>query len=871
MARNVVFDFRKGSGANTEIMFGEVSMTPTMMHSVGTSAVIPAPTTADLVNGKATMPNVAPSPDPVAGQVEWAYKVSVTSRHGKKFEWLVGVPDDISDINFIALPRYYETKPPLFGQGPQGVPGTAATVAVGSTTSGPTPAVTNTGTSTDAVLNFTLARGDKGDKGDGVAFETKLFSDSPATYANGTTYVNGSIAAGWPVDFLTVTTNKQSWGRTVQWLVNDTKSYVAFRTDQSGSWTSLQQMPSNSLATPLLNGLMPALDKAKLDGMTPAANSKTFAALASTYQTGFSVLQVRAADGWPLATTGTVVTQKNATGNGAVSQWLYAVEGGAPRYRVTNATGSWLPFSTVATEEYVESRQGYVTPEEFGATGSGAGNDGPAINAAIAAAGGRSVYLRSGATYRTTQSIVNAGNDVVLTSDGQATILSPSQAFTVLDYRSDSSPIVKTLQSSQTIGGKAWALNNTVGVEVGMLATVKSSQSWYYDPRPESTDGRKSELHKVISVEGNIVSFEDLANDGYDTGVETVEVSFVTPIKVSLSNITVKATLPPYASSTPSCTGIVLTDAVDVSTSNVSVERSAYAGVRLFGCYGSQMQGGHVTESNYVSTGYGVQTYGCAKTLISQMFFAGCRRGVDFSGGNIISRYSVVESCINLGGGRESTGRYYGWKPDGLVDVQNYGFGSHGTSDYATYRNNLTSYMHMPYSLRGGNEAVENNRHVGRTRNGFISLITGANFTARGNSLVAGYEGKNTTAYDGSSSIPNRRADYFIRVFAEYDTSSLMNINITDNVAQVHDTFAMFDSGKLPSGPTIIMGNSCVFQGAGVFLRHNGPLTAGVFRWTVGPNSVNRTSGTSTDISMTENINLSGAKVLTYTTSGPTT
>lgn len=166
MARTINFEFRKGSGAPVEIMFGEVTLTPTLMHSVGTSAVIPAPTKADLVDGKASMPNVAPTPAPVAGQVEWAYKVVVKDRHGKHYEWLVGVPDALPAINFVALPRYYETKPPLYGEGPPGPAGTAATFAVGTVTSGPTPAITNSGTSTNAVLNFTLAKGDKGDKGD---------------------------------------------------------------------------------------------------------------------------------------------------------------------------------------------------------------------------------------------------------------------------------------------------------------------------------------------------------------------------------------------------------------------------------------------------------------------------------------------------------------------------------------------------------------------------------------------------------------------------------------------------------------------------------------------------------------------------------
>ena len=51
-------------------------------------------------------------------------------------------------------------------QGPQGETGQAATIGIGSVTSGVTPSVTNGGTSQNAILNFVLPKGDKGDKGD---------------------------------------------------------------------------------------------------------------------------------------------------------------------------------------------------------------------------------------------------------------------------------------------------------------------------------------------------------------------------------------------------------------------------------------------------------------------------------------------------------------------------------------------------------------------------------------------------------------------------------------------------------------------------------------------------------------------------------
>lgn len=49
--------------------------------------------------------------------------------------------------------------------GPVGPQGRTSTIQVGTVTSGPTPAVLNVGTNTDAIFNFTLAKGDTGDQG----------------------------------------------------------------------------------------------------------------------------------------------------------------------------------------------------------------------------------------------------------------------------------------------------------------------------------------------------------------------------------------------------------------------------------------------------------------------------------------------------------------------------------------------------------------------------------------------------------------------------------------------------------------------------------------------------------------------------------
>lgn len=165
---NVHFSFRRGAGDVPEILYGKVEIKPTLAFARGTSLVLPAPTTLDLVNGEATANNVYPTPAPVAGQVEWAYRVKAIDTRGQSFEWMVGVPDSTGTVEFTSLPRYFETKPPLFGKGEKGDPGEAATIQIGTTSSGTTPSVTNSGTNQAAILNFVLPKGDKGDRGDGV-------------------------------------------------------------------------------------------------------------------------------------------------------------------------------------------------------------------------------------------------------------------------------------------------------------------------------------------------------------------------------------------------------------------------------------------------------------------------------------------------------------------------------------------------------------------------------------------------------------------------------------------------------------------------------------------------------------------------------
>ena len=74
-------------------------------------------------------------------------------------------------------------------QGEQGVPGTAATISAGnaySVPTGTTPSVVNTGTASNAVFDFYIPKGEKGDTGTAPIIMTTVDPGEGAPLAEGT-------------------------------------------------------------------------------------------------------------------------------------------------------------------------------------------------------------------------------------------------------------------------------------------------------------------------------------------------------------------------------------------------------------------------------------------------------------------------------------------------------------------------------------------------------------------------------------------------------------------------------------------------------------------------------------------------------------
>lgn len=518
-----------------------------------------------------------------------------------------------------------------------------------------------------------------------------------------------------------------------------------------------------------------------------------------------------------------------------------------------------------------------VPVERFGAVGDGVADDYTAIDSAMTYAETvkGTVVFKEHKTYRISKTLSRIGKNVSLKcyGGGQATIFQNGQNFTMLKVEANPRAKETFLAVSHTINTNGWLLANTEGVIPGMYMEVMSSKSWYYDPRPESTDSRKSELHRVERVEGSYVFTADYANDGYDVSTESVSVRFYNPISVDIENINFKAVKPSYGANAQTVTGINISTA-NTHLINVSTDSTTYCGVFLERCYKPFVEGGVSRDSNYVTTGYGIQTYGCSYPLIVGRHGYGLRRLVDFSGANVVTIYGKAKDCVNHGGGRQSDGKYYGWGPNNSVGIQNFGFGSHGSADHSTYESCETHNIQIPYSLRGNDERIINAVHYGRTRSGLINLSSGSNLTVDGFTArsTTGGTNKDSSIYDGGGNINTRRADYFIRVLPQYDTVNSV-IQLKGVHVEVQDRFINISDGAIPKGymnissSTVLFGTSSAAEECALLWHEGLHSMGGGFRWSIGGVRYQRVGGTGAVV-LAKNLDLTGTFTMNYSVFG---
>lgn len=455
----------------------------------------------------------------------------------------------------------------------------------------------------------------------------------------------------------------------------------------------------------------------------------------------------------------------------------------------------------------------YLSPgtpvSEYGAVGDGVTDDAPAIRAAVTAAAGAPVLFEPGATYLVGTALDFTGVDVDFRCYGAepATLYHNGQSFTPLTISGTSGVATTTATGDLSAGTFFVPVASTAGFAAGQTVTVVSDKLWYHDNRSAVY---KSELNVVARVETGRLLLEDPLNDGYPVATETVTVTGHNPVRVNLENLTVRLVSPPTGArgTTPAKTGIRVRYAWAPTLRDVSVENAAAAGIGIDYSWRPTITGGHVHTANDYNTGYGVSVNACTHTRVTGAKFWECRRGVDITGGPVICRDSLIENCINYGGGANSEGTDYGYYQDGdgyRADPQ-YGFGTHGGADWTTYRGNIAACGYAGFSCRGRNEVVDDNLILGRQYDGAVVASFGSNLTLTRNRVMSGVEGggKEKVAFQTGATYGSRLPTSLLYIWETYEGEAEGHLILRDNDVFVQECLLRLKAGMVPQHVSIL-------------------------------------------------------------------
>lgn len=558
------------------------------------------------------------------------------------------------------------------------------------------------------------------------------------------------------------------------------------------------------------NVLDEVIDNAMLIWQAPVAN---FAALATAYpnpQNGFAVQTLD--DGRVYRFDGV--------------NWMYILtesSSAALSAEIETARG---PFGNL--EARMIAQEYYVTPERFGATGNGTTDDRTALVNAIgfAIANNRPLALRGGRRYRVSSQILITGNlEIVGLGNRKAVIFSDSQTFVPLRVQGQLKGST-TVSQNITVNDNHVTVANGANINAGDLILVKSSRSWFYDPRPESTDARVSQLHLVDGREGNVLFLRDGFHEGYDLASESVTVDVVSPIQFDIRNVEVELTKA-VLNSTQNQIGIILDYVKDSSIREFAVTNAQAAGVSVRHSYNVKVSDGTVHGSNYYFSGYGAQSVGSSFAIFDRIEVSNARRGVDISGFQIVSSFCTVRNCSMTGSGRNSYGEVYGWNPDGSLGAAVYGFGTHGPATHTVFEGNQVTNVHSALLTRGKNTVIRDNDIYGSIKEAVIDLAFGENIVVEDNTY-----NPNTTAQgiNFSAAARAKQAEVFFRVqnSAAINRNSRSFIEVTGNTAKgLNKAFFLFTGGS--SSPVIpTQGNVVIEDNNMMFIQDSAAVPVAV-------------------------------------------
>lgn len=444
--------------------------------------------------------------------------------------------------------------------------------------------------------------------------------------------------------------------------------------------------------------------------------------------------------------------------------------------------------------KHITDNQFGLSVSQFGAVGDGVTDDTQAVKDAIVAGAAQKlpVYFDSGKAYLITSQIqIMAQSTLIGHPSHRPIIRVKSQTFDPIRVEG-SSVGSTTLTSNATVNTKWIDVADASLIKPSQLLEIVSSLSWYHDPREDSSDCRKAELHRVDEIIGNRVYLTDPLMDGYDLSKETVAINFYTPIRFHMEDIEIVMDRGAEPNDNIRRTGIQLRYTIDSTLKNVYVTNAVNCGISLYHSYRPTVDGGRTTGANNYFAGYGVQTYGTTHAVIKNRHSRNCRRSVDISGGTIPSHYSIIEGCSAFGNGLNSLLNRYTYNDDHTAGTYAGGFGTHGGADHTIIRNNYMGFLHAGIIDRSRNTIVENNYFVGDFYTCCIDVSFGTNGTIRGNQVYDGFTGyKERLISDGGANYNTRKAPIFIRYQSTaVDTGASGGFfRVEDNMAMVSESF----------------------------------------------------------------------------------
>jgi hypothetical protein len=431
----------------------------------------------------------------------------------------------------------------------------------------------------------------------------------------------------------------------------------------------------------------------------------------------------------------------------------------------------------------------WITPENFGAVGDGIVDDKVAIQNAINEASTKKKRLKFGIgkTYLISgQLLINSNSHWVGDANHRPVIKVNNQSFDPI-VATGSLVGSTTVTASMTVNTKWLDVANASLIQEGMLIEIVSSLPWYHDPRTESSDCRKAELHRVDEIVGNRVYVTDPLMDGYDLTAETVTVNIYNPIQVTMKDIDVVMTLDPTPNDSIRKTGITLKYTIDSTLENVNVTNAVATGILLWHSYRPTVVGGRTVGAQNYFSGYGLQTYGTTHARIANRHARNCRRGVDVSGGKIPSHFTIVEGCSVFGNGINSLDNRYVFNDNHTSGTHASGIGTHGGADHTIIRNNYMGFLEIGVVDRSRNTTIENNYFVGDFGTSCIDVSYGINGSILGNQAYDGFTAhKERDVFDGGANYNTRKAPVFIR----YQSTAVDN-GATGGYFRVENNFAM--------------------------------------------------------------------------------